>query len=302
MKSKLYGFFYALVTSVTFNFLIYCIILANTITLALFRFDQSEAQTEALAICDVIFVAIFTAEMLCKLLGLGVKNYVRDKFNLFDGCIVIIGAVDFTLFQVIDGIESDSDGIMSALRALRLLRVIKLARHWKALQEILHTIKSSIVDISNFSVLLLLVLYIFALLGMELFAYSAFYDTDGNVVFGKDKIQQEFSKNGLEQMQWPRENFNSIGNAMVTVFVIIVAEDWNIVMYTYVRALEASSVGRNLAIAYFIGLFIIGNIMMLALFTALLLKRQNKDTIKLEDKLKKESKETLDPEPYFKEF
>ena len=41
-KNAVYGFFYALVTSVTFNFLIYCFILANTITLALFRFDQSE--------------------------------------------------------------------------------------------------------------------------------------------------------------------------------------------------------------------------------------------------------------------
>ena len=39
-------------------------------------------------------------------------------------------------------------------------------------------------------------------------------------------------------MQWPRENFNTIGNALVTVFVIIVAEDWNVVMYTYVRAIE----------------------------------------------------------------
>ena len=73
-------------------------------------------------------------------------------------------------------------------------------------------------------------------------------------------------------MQWPRENFNTIGNALVAVFVIIAAEDWNVVMYTYVRALGASDLGRNLAIVYFIALFIIGNIIMLALFTALLLK------------------------------
>ena len=71
--------------------------------------------------------------MLAKLIGLGIKNYIRDKFNLFDGGIVIIGLIDFTLYLVIDNIESNSDGgIMSALRALRLLRVIKLARHWKA--------------------------------------------------------------------------------------------------------------------------------------------------------------------------
>ena len=69
--------------------------------------------------------------MLAKLIGLGVENYIRDKYNIFDGCIVIIGIIDFTLNLSIGDLESD--GIVSALRALRLLRVIKLARHWKAL-------------------------------------------------------------------------------------------------------------------------------------------------------------------------
>ena len=73
-------------------------------------------------------------------------------------------------------------------------------------------------------------------------------------------------------MEWPRENFNTISNALFTVFVIIVAEDWNVVMYTYVRALGATESGRTLAIIYFIALFVMGNIIMLALFTALLLK------------------------------
>ena len=99
---------------------------------------------------------------------------------------MIIGAVDFTLNLAIEEIQSgNTDGIMSALRALRLLRVIKLARHWKAFQEILQTIKDSVIDISNFTVLLLLVLFIFALLGMELFAYTVFFDIDGNAVFGE---------------------------------------------------------------------------------------------------------------------
>lgn len=43
---------------------------------------------------------------------------------------------------------------------------------------------SSLVDIANFSLLLLLVLFIFALLGMELFAFSAYEDINGETVFG----------------------------------------------------------------------------------------------------------------------
>ena len=68
-------------------------------------------------------------------------------------------------------------------------------------------------------------------------------------------------------------NFNNIFYSLVTVFLVIVSEDWNSDMALYVRAkgFESTS-GRSVAIAYFFILFIIGNTIMLALFTALLLK------------------------------
>ncbi len=47
---------------------------------------------------------------------------------------------------------------------------------------------NSLVDISSFSVLLALVLFIFALLGMEMFAYSVYEDAEGELVFGKENI------------------------------------------------------------------------------------------------------------------
>ena len=85
-----------------------------------------------LKILNNVFVWVFTVEMLAKMIGLGLQNYARDKFNLFDCLIVIVSLVDFTLSITI-GSEGESDsGIMSAFRALRLLRVVKLARHWKA--------------------------------------------------------------------------------------------------------------------------------------------------------------------------
>jgi len=57
-----------------------------------------------------------------------------------------------------------------------------------------------------------------------------------------------------------------------------VAEDWNSVMYLYVRAAAfESSSGRGIAITYFVILFIVGNTILLALFTALLLKNFRTD-------------------------
>lgn len=76
---------------------------------------------------DIFFVWAFTIEMIMKLIGLGLKNYVRDKFNLFDGLIVVLSLVDFSL-SISGVMEGDDNAILSAFRALRLLRVIKLAR------------------------------------------------------------------------------------------------------------------------------------------------------------------------------
>lgn len=85
-------------------------------------------QDYILSIFDIVFVWIFTCEMLFKLIGFGVKNYVKDKNNLFDGVIVIISLVDFSLTLSIE--SNSASGNMGALRALRLFRVLKLARHW----------------------------------------------------------------------------------------------------------------------------------------------------------------------------
>ena len=121
--------FYDIVTSVMFNFGIYFLILGNTVTLALYRYDQSDLQTRMLEICDIIFVWAFFVEMIMKLIGLGVRKYLRDNFNIFDGVIVIISLVDFSITLANDS-DDNEGGILNVFRALRLLRVIKLGRKW----------------------------------------------------------------------------------------------------------------------------------------------------------------------------
>jgi len=67
-----------------------------------------------------------------KILGLGLRNYIRDKFNIFDGVIVMLSLIEFSLYAsgVMNSDDNDNE-IFSAFRALRLLRVIKLSRQWK---------------------------------------------------------------------------------------------------------------------------------------------------------------------------
>ncbi len=70
---------------------------------------------------------------------------------------------------------------VSALRAFRLLRVFKIAKSWKKLHDMIKTISYTLKDISNFTVLLFLFIFVFSLLGMELFAHKVMFDSDSQL-------------------------------------------------------------------------------------------------------------------------
>lgn len=102
-------------------------------------------------------------------------------------------------------------------------------------------------------------MFIFTLLGMELFAYRVKYDADGKPIADPEtntEIEGEF----------PRLSFNDFPLGFTTIFIVFIGEDWNWVLYDYTRA------QGNLCIIIFIFIFIIGNLIMLNLFLAILLK------------------------------
>ena len=87
----------------------------------------------------------------------------------------------------------------------------------------------SLNSIGSFSMLLFLFIFIYALLGMEFFAYRAIMNHEGDFI---DPLTKE------EDFEFPRENFNNIWNSMVTVYIMIQGEDWNVIMNTFVRVYE----------------------------------------------------------------
>jgi hypothetical protein len=209
---------------------------------------------------------VFLIECIFKIIGLGIKNYFKDNYNLFDSVVVLISVVDFVLNQLVPAEDLDgATDVLQAVKCLRLLRVIKIARQWSSLQELLSKIGRSLADISMFSVLLFLMVYIMALLGMELFANYCRFDENENLVM--DPIVA--TTKGTE-MAPPRDNFDTIGNALTTVFILILGEDWPGIMYNYVRVY--GYVSGKAVVLYFILTFCLGNLMLLSLFTAILLQ------------------------------
>ena len=150
--------------------------------------------------------------------------------------------------------EFDGGGAISALRAVRLLRVFKLARSWTSFRLLLEKMIITLKDIRDFSVLMLLFMFIYTLLGMELYAYK--------VIYNNENLDSVASEPG----EYPRANFNSFLSGFTTIFIVFIGEDWNSSMYDHVRTSGYGS------IFFFISLFILGNLVLLNLFLAILLK------------------------------
>ena len=90
------------------------------------------------AIINYILTFIFTLECVMKIIGLGWKEFISDSFNAFDLIVVFI-----SLVEIIWGwISGSGGGTLSALRTLRITRIFKLTRRWKALSRILESMQA----------------------------------------------------------------------------------------------------------------------------------------------------------------
>jgi hypothetical protein len=236
-----------IVNSPIFNGFIIFIIILNTIALSLEKYDEEPgALPGILLMANIVFTIIFTIEVVLKLIGLGVRGFSADKFNLFDGFIVVVSIVE----MAIPSEGSGGGGAFGALRAFRLFRIFKIFRTGD-LRTLLDSIAFTVVAIKDYTILTILFVYVFALLGMSFFAGKVLFDGDGNF----DPLNGEA----------PRFNFDTILNASLSVFKVMIGENWNSAMYDHMRTAGGSSC------FYFISLVICGNIIMLNLFLAILL-------------------------------
>lgn len=236
---------HTLVENNTFTMIVTGLIIGNTLCLSLEHYGMSTEFEFGLEIANLIFTFVFTMEMVLKLIGLGPRCYVKDAFNTFDGFVVTISLVETALAYL--GPPGGGSSGLSALRTFRLMRVFKLARSWKNLRILLNTIIVSIIDVANASFLLAVIMFIFTLLGMQLFG-------------GKMTPEQY----GGEQ---PMAHFDNLFWSFVTVFQVLTGENWNEVLYDGMHG-----AGIGVSVFYFVSLNIVGNYVILNLFLAILLR------------------------------
>ncbi|KAG6970072.1 hypothetical protein JG688_00005042 [Phytophthora aleatoria] len=253
----------AVVSHKLFAGFIMAVILANTAILALDHYPMPTKMDEDLEIVNFALSCVFVVEMVMKLFGLGLRQYSRDRFNLFDAFIVTMGILE-TVASPPSFMSSNppKKGAVSALRSFRLFRVFKLARDWKSLRELLEMIIRAVASITNFGVLLFLFIYIYALVGVQFFGNTMRFDDEG---YPTPFNLEEFWNGTVRLFIVPRNNFDTLLWAAVTVFQIITGENWNNIMYYAILG------NGMLSCIYFISLVILGDFVLMNLFLALLL-------------------------------
>uniref|UniRef100_A0A6Q2YDG1 Sodium channel protein n=1 Tax=Esox lucius TaxID=8010 RepID=A0A6Q2YDG1_ESOLU len=136
-----------------------CIVL-NTLFMALEHYPMTDEFNNVLSVGNLVFTVIFTAEMVFKLIAMDPYFYFQQGWNIFDGIIVCLSLMELGLSNV--------EGL-SVLRSFRLLRVFKLAKSWPTLNTLIKIIGNSVGALGNLTLVLAIIVFIFAVVGMQLF-------------------------------------------------------------------------------------------------------------------------------------
>mmetsp|Transcript_36771 Transcript_36771/g.97582 ORF Transcript_36771/g.97582 Transcript_36771/m.97582 type:complete len:507 (-) Transcript_36771:4193-5713(-) len=222
---------------------------------------------ERLEWANYAFTLLFVIELVIKLLAMGFirslpepgsdigasdspPGYFSDAFNWLDFAIVITSAVE-SMITLSSGSKGTAGNTLTSLRALRILRLFRLVRSWKGMQDLLVTLRLSFTSIWPLFILILLFLYVFALLGIQLFGGKfRFFKTDA-----------------------PRSNFDSflpgpLGHgALLAVFQIISLENWDNLLACGMLGFEMTQWNC----LFFIVIVLFGNFVFINLFTSILL-------------------------------
>ncbi|XP_040912356.1 sodium channel, voltage-gated, type I-like, alpha isoform X2 [Toxotes jaculatrix] len=228
-----------------------CIVL-NTLFMAMDHYPMTTNFSKMLSVGNLVFTGIFTAEMVLKIIALDPYYYFQEGWNIFDGIIVSLSLIELCLEKM---------GGMSVLRSFRLLRVFKLAKSWPTLNTLIKIIGNSVGALSNLTLVLAIIVFIFAVVGMQLFGKSY-----------KDCV----CKISLD-CTLPRWHMNDFFHSFLIVFRVLCGE-WIETMWDCMEV-----AGTAMCIIVYMMVMVIGNLVVLNLFLALLLSSFSADNLAATD-------------------
>ncbi|XP_023786847.1 sodium channel protein type 1 subunit alpha isoform X5 [Cyanistes caeruleus] len=228
-----------------------CIVL-NTLFMAMEHYPMTDEFSNVLSVGNLVFTGIFTAEMFLKIIAMDPYYYFQEGWNIFDGFIVTLSLVELGL--------ADVEGL-SVLRSFRLLRVFKLAKSWPTLNMLIKIIGNSVGALGNLTLVLAIIVFIFAVVGMQLFG----------------KNYKECVCKIASDCVLPRWHMQDFFHSFLIVFRVLCGE-WIETMWDCMEV-----AGQAMCLTVFMMVMVIGNLVVLNLFLALLLSSFSADNLAVTD-------------------
>ena len=217
-----------------FEYSIIALILFNALILGLQTSPALVAQYgDLLDLGHDVVLAAFIVEALLKMIALAPRSYryFLDGWNVFDFLIIVFSLVPAT------------GGLAMLARLARLMRVLRLISAIQDLRLITAALLRSIPGVGNVVMLMSVIVYIYAIVGHQLFS------------------------------EHDPENWHNLGVSVLTLFQIITLEGWNEVMRTAMRL-------NPLAWIYFVSFVILCTFVVINMFIAIIIN--NLEDAKLE--------------------
>ncbi|KAK6195079.1 hypothetical protein SNE40_000584 [Patella caerulea] len=254
-----------LVVSPKFEYFIMTLIALNTIVLMM-KFDPGKNSHNSRGIemgrvlskINAVFTGFYVIEFILKLCAFGVKNYFRDPWNVFDFTTVIGSIIDVFISELL--VTTVSFGFFRLFRAARL---VKLLRQGYTIRLLLWTFFQSFKALPYVCLLILMLFFIYAIIGMQ--------------VFGNIKLD---STTGINR----HNNFRTFFQALTLLFRCATGESWQQIMLSCLHGRPCdpesyppedkdreNSCGLDFAYGYFVTFIFLCSFLMLNLFVAVIM-------------------------------
>ncbi|XP_075752757.1 voltage-dependent L-type calcium channel subunit alpha-1C isoform X15 [Pelodiscus sinensis] len=261
------------VNSTYFEYLMFVLILLNTICLAMQHYGQSCLFKEAMNILNMLFTGLFTVEMILKLIAFKPKGYFSDPWNVFDFLIVIGSIIDVILSETNPAEHTQCSSSMNAeensrisitfFRLFRVMRLVKLLSRGEGIRTLLWTFIKSFQALPYVALLIVMLFFIYAVIGMQVFGKIALNDTT------------DINRNN---------NFQTFPQAVLLLFRCATGEGWQEIMLACLSNKRCDpdsepanstegdhSCGSGFAIFYFISFYMLCAFLIINLFVAVIM-------------------------------
>ncbi|XP_072568089.1 voltage-dependent P/Q-type calcium channel subunit alpha-1A isoform X10 [Paramormyrops kingsleyae] len=243
------------VVSPPFEYTIMAMIALNTIVLMM-KYDGSSNEYDVvLKYLNIVFTSLFSMECVLKIIAFGFLNYFKDAWNIFD-CVTVLGSItDILVTEIWENFIN-----LSFLRLFRAARLIKLLRQGETIRILLWTFVQSFKALPYVCLLIAMLFFIYAIIGMQLFGNLALIEDDDSAIN-------------------EHNNFRTFVMALMLLFRSATGEAWHEIMLACLGGKECDprsgnvnpECGSEFAYVYFVSFIFLCSFLMLNLFVAVIM-------------------------------